>query len=145
MFGREGSHTMQEINKEAEKWLDFVNLRDKKDIPIQSINIVERKRTDLAKALAASPKLLFIDELMAGLNTKDIEGLMDLIKKINQLGITILFIEHVMKAVMGISHRVMVLHHGEKIVEGLPEKVMKNEKVLQAYLGKRRTKRKEKT
>ena len=88
------------------------------------------------------PELLLLDEVMAGLNTTEINWIMGLIRRLNeQEGRTILVIEHVMKAIMGISHRIMVLHHGQKIAEGTPEEISNDEKVISAYLGERYAKR----
>jgi branched-chain amino acid transport system ATP-binding protein len=119
-----------------------VNLSGREDVAVENLNISERKRLELARALAMDPELLLLDEVMAGLNTGEIDWIMRLIRRLNEEeGRTILVIEHVMKAIMGISHRVMVLHHGEKIAEGSPEKISRDEKVISAYLGERYARR----
>ena len=100
-----------------------------------NLPIEKRKRLDLSRALALDPCLLMLDEVMAGLNPKEMEEGMELIRQINQRGITIIFIEHVMKAVISLCHRVIVLNQGELLVEGEPRKVMHDEKVIKAYLG----------
>jgi len=123
--------------KEAEEVLDFVRLGAKKDCKISEITIADRKRLELARALAMGPKLLLLDEVMAGLNPREVEDLMEMILEINRKGITILVIEHVMKAVMGISKRIMVLHHGRRIALGSPKEIAENEEVIKSYLGKR--------
>ena len=114
-----------------------MNLDGKEDVRVEHLNISERKRLELARALAMDPEILLLDEVMAGLNTAEVESIMDLIKELNRQGRTILVIEHVMKAIMGVSHRVLVLHHGEKIAEGSPEAITSDEKVISAYLGER--------
>ena len=151
MFGKGSQQRgMAEAFKEADHWIEFTHLNPYTHAEVNEINISFRKRMDLAKTLAMGPELLMLDEVMAGLNTKDIEEMMTLIQRINrELGKTLLVIEHVMKAVMGISHRVMVLHHGQKIAEESPEQIVKDEKVVRAYLGERYarsgSKQKEKT
>jgi len=104
---------------------------------ISEITIADRKRLELARALVMEPKLLLLDEVMAGLNTREVEDLMEMILEINRKGVTLLVIEHVMKAVMGISHRIMVLHYGKKIALGSPKEIAENEEVIKSYLGER--------
>jgi branched-chain amino acid transport system ATP-binding protein len=93
------------------------------------------KRLEIARALATKPKILLLDEPSSGLNPKEQNDQIAMIRKINSQGITILIVEHVMKVIMDISHRIFVLHYGEKIAEGTPESIYKNEKVVEAYLG----------
>ncbi len=122
----------------AAQILQFVGFAERMHDPCSSLNLGEMKRVDLARALATKPEVLLLDEVMAGLNLVETEQMMKLICRIrDEMKITILMIEHVMRAVMGISNRVMVLHHGEKIAEGFPEEVARNEEVVQAYLGER--------
>lgn len=138
IFGRAGMHrSMREVESIVEEKIELLNLKATRDTPVDSLNIVDRKRMDLAKALAAQPELLIIDEVMAGLNTKDIDQMIDVILRINGMGVTVLCIEHVMKALMAISRRVMVFHHGQKIGEGCPADIVRDERVIKAYLGTR--------
>jgi len=90
---------------------------------------------EVARALATKPKLLLLDEMMAGLNPTEMEDAMQLVKRVNESGVTVIVVEHVMKAVLGISGRVIVISTGEKIAEGTPQEVVRNKQVIEAYLG----------
>jgi branched-chain amino acid transport system ATP-binding protein len=142
LFGKDKIRDAREARDKTRAILSTVNLSAQENVPVENLNISERKRLELARALAMDPELLLLDEVMAGLNTAEINWIMDLIRKLNEReGRTILVIEHVMKAIMGISHRIMVLHHGQKIAEGPPEQISNDDKVISAYLGERYAKR----
>jgi branched-chain amino acid transport system ATP-binding protein len=142
LFGKDKIRDAREAQEKTRSILETVNLSGREQVAVENLNISERKRLELARALAMDPELLLLDEVMAGLNTTEIDWIMGLIRNLNEKeGRTILVIEHVMKAIMGISHRIMVLHHGEKIAEGTPEEISRDESVISAYLGERYARR----
>ena len=120
----------------AAKILDVLDLADKRDVPAGSLTLPERKRLEVARALATGPKLLLLDEVMAGLRPNETDALVETFRQLNRsLGLTILLIEHVMRAVMALSEHVVVLNHGVLISSGTPEEVVRNPEVLECYLG----------
>jgi branched-chain amino acid transport system ATP-binding protein len=115
--------------------LALVGLGRRRDALPPSLTIADRKRLELARALATRPRLLLLDEVMAGLRPAETLEMIEVARRIHASGITLLVIEHVMRAVMSLSHRVVVLHHGEKIAEGTPREVSRDAGVIRAYLG----------
>jgi branched-chain amino acid transport system ATP-binding protein len=139
LFGHgKGTSDLQEARKKARRHLEFVGLDRFADQRADELGGPGRKRLELAKALAMEPKLLLCDEVMAGLNHVEIDEVIGVIRKVRDSGITILVIEHVIKAIKSLSDRLLVIHHGEKIADGEPDAVLSDETVVEAYLGKRR-------
>ncbi len=138
LFAKKKTITKAETAPKAKELLEFVGLSQEKfDLPAKKLNVVELRRIQLAKALATSPKLLMLDELLTGLTPKESDEAIELIRRIRKQGVTVLIVEHVMKVIMGLCDRVTVLHHGEKIFEGTPKEVVTDKRVVKVYLGKR--------
>ncbi len=136
IFGSEGNATMDRAEKVSGETLDFVGFpREKAGTLVRNLNVVELKKVQLARALASGPKLLLFDELMTGLTPTESNESVGLVKKIRDQGISILMIEHVMSVIMGVSDRVVVLDHGEKIADGRPYEVINDQRVIDTYLG----------
>jgi branched-chain amino acid transport system ATP-binding protein len=125
-----------EAKERARAVLQLLDLGRKVDEPASALTLPDRKRLEVARALATGPKLLLLDEVMAGLRPTECDRLVEILAGLNRTeGLTILLIEHVMRAVMKLAHRIVVLHHGEKIAEGAPDAVTRDPAVLECYLG----------
>jgi branched-chain amino acid transport system ATP-binding protein len=127
----------EEARREAEAVTEFVGLGGLRSTPSGSITFPNRRRLELARALATGAEVILLDENMAGLNPAEIDGVMRLLREIQRQGRTLIVVEHVMRAVMEVSDRIMVLNYGRKIVEGTPREVADHEKVIEAYLGEK--------
>jgi branched-chain amino acid transport system ATP-binding protein len=137
-FGRKESLSKEKVKEEVWSILEFMDLSPKAKYRADQLTTGERKRLEIARALGTNPRVLLLDEVIAGLNLAETTAIMEKIRAIRARGVTILMIEHVMKAVMGLSDKVIVLHHGEKIAEGTPEEVSTHPRVIEAYLGEKR-------
>jgi branched-chain amino acid transport system ATP-binding protein len=129
--------SVEEARERAIEILAQMGLEDKIAAEGKDLSVPQRKRLELARALATDPELLLLDEVMSGLNPTEVKDMLDVLKSIANRGITLFIIEHIMHAVMSISQRILVLHHGEKITIGTPQEVASNEKVIEAYLGEK--------
>jgi branched-chain amino acid transport system ATP-binding protein len=139
LFGHgSGESDLSKAREKARAQLDVVGLGKFASQRAEELGGPNRKRLELAKALAMQPKVLLCDEVMAGLNLVEIDEVIDVLRKIRASGISILVIEHVIKAIKKLSDRLLVLHHGNKIADGRPDAVLSNSEVIEAYLGRRR-------
>ena len=125
----------------AEQVLELVGLKDKAAYPVSALTIPDRKRLEVARAVATRPQLLLLDEVMAGLNNVEIDEALEMVRAVHATGVTVLVIEHVMRVIIGLCRRAIVLHFGQVLAEGEPEVVLRDERVIQAYLGERYAKR----
>ena len=135
LFGTKRAISVPDARREAAELLEFVELSTVREMLAKDLPIADRKRLEVARALATQPDLLMFDEVMAGLNPSEIAQAMELITKIRNKGITIFMIEHVMKAIMNVCDRIIVLHHGSKIAEGTPGEIATSRTVVEVYLG----------
>ena len=125
----------------ANEVLEVVGLRAKADLPVSSLTIPDRKRLEVARAVATRPRLLLLDEVMAGLNNVEIDDALEMVRTVHATGVTVVLIEHVMRVIIGVCRRVIVLDVGRAVADGRPEEVLRDERVIQAYLGERYARR----
>jgi len=135
LYGGKSPESLKKARQSCDRLLEFVGLGGKESVETHSFGTVDRKRLEIARALATEPELLLLDEMMSGLTSAEMEQALKLVKSISDSGITLIVVEHVMKAIMHISTRLIVLNYGEKIAEGKPQEVVSDQKVVDAYLG----------
>lgn len=136
-YGRNPARNEKQARADSERLLAFIGYEKKSEELALNLTLSERKMLALAQALATEPLLVLLDEMMAGLNPVEVQAAMRLIKQVRNGGVTILLVEHIIKAVMGISDRVIVLDSGQKIAEGLPQEIIEDKRVIQVYMGAR--------
>jgi branched-chain amino acid transport system ATP-binding protein len=134
LFGAQ-KRLKKDATTEAKEILKFVGLEDVAYTPARDLTLANQKRIEVARALATQPELLLLDEIMAGLNPTELIEAMELVKQTQKRGVTVVMIEHVMKAIMGICDRIIVLDYGKKIAEGTPKEIANSKKVIEVYLG----------
>ena len=136
LYGRGRTHSMKLARDQADAILDDMQMLDRADAPAGELTLAGRKRLEIARALATKPRVLLLDEVMAGLTATEVTEALTILERLrNERGLTLVVIEHVMKALMRLSDRIVVLHHGEKIAEGVPTDIADNEKVAEVYFG----------
>ena len=137
MHGNHHDRTVQEALDTADQLLELVGIADRANAAPSELSVADARRLELAKALASRPRLLLIDEVMAGLRQHEIDGAVALIHQLRDSGITIVAVEHVMRAIVSISDRILVLHQGSILATGAPSEVIADQRVIEAYLGHR--------
>jgi branched-chain amino acid transport system ATP-binding protein len=144
MYGREGAKRSTRASFErAQELLEIVGLARVAERPASDLTIPDRKRLEVAKALALDPDVLLLDEVMAGLNATEVDEALELLRDVNRRGVTLIVVEHLMKAIVSISTTIVVLAEGKKIAQGAPADVLGSQQVIEAYLGSRWVKRQE--
>jgi branched-chain amino acid transport system permease protein len=136
LFGTSAGAPLAYANEESMRWLEFTGLAKYAELPVTKLNLHQRKFLELSRALATHPKLLLLDEVMAGLNPSEIDESIEMIQRIHESGVTIVIVEHLMRVVTSLSTRMLVLDQGQVIAEGEPQSVMQNPLVVSAYLGR---------
>jgi branched-chain amino acid transport system ATP-binding protein len=134
-YGKPGRRAQVQIREAAVEILERLGLGDFKDQPAYGLSLGQRKKLELCRALATQPRILLLDEVVAGLTSSEVDEMIEVIRSVHAAGVTILMIEHVLKALMAVSHRVVVLHFGKALAEGTPSEIVRNEGVIEAYLG----------
>ena len=137
LYGHEPVASTKHAKAEALEILEFIGLREKRNLKANNLTVMERKWLEMGRALATRPKLLLLDEFMAGLTPTEVNAAMELIAGLKDQGITVIVVEHIVKVVMNLSNHVVVLNAGTKIAEGTPQEVSSNPQVIKAYLGER--------
>lgn len=135
LFGKKGRKNNAKAYKDTIDLLEFVGLTSKADQLAKDLTLAAQHRLEIARALATNPRVLLLDEVLAGLTPTEVAQGVDLVRRIRAKGISILMVEHIMKAIMGLSDRIVVLHHGEKIAEGEPQEIASSKRVQEVYLG----------
>ncbi len=124
-----------EARQKALEIIEFLGMQDLAEATAGSLSVAYRKRLEVAKALATDPKIILLDEAMAGLRPTETDEMIELVRQISKQGIALLLVEHVMRVIMSLADRIVVIHHGEKIAEGEPKQIVKDKAVIDAYLG----------
>ena len=138
LFGSAEAHLPpRQAFDRADEVLELVGLAHKATLPVTALTIPDRKRLEVARAVATNPRLLLLDEVMAGLNHVEVDEALEMIRAVHATGVTIVLIEHVMRVIVGVCDRAVVLHFGQVLAEGEPSKVLRDERVVEAYLGER--------
>ncbi len=123
--------------RKADEILSYLGLDRKGEYRVSELNMFDRKRVEMGMALSTEPRLLLLDEICGGLNPAEVEEVLRMIRGVNEKGVALFIVEHVMQAIMKVSHRIIVIHHGQKIASGVPEEIVRNPEVINAYLGEK--------